>query len=187
MNLVGQIEAALNGDALENTAVTEATTAVTTAEAEVVTATEAVTSAEAEVVTTAGLLADAEALLQAAVDASEDTTDETAAVALATTAKDAADADVITATELVATAEAVVVTAGEALTIAEGEASSEDTLSLIAQLKVTDYNMISDATMRKIMAAQGREVLFDEVENVISNTAMELVTPSLTDVTPVGK
>lgn len=159
MNLISQIEAALSGDALENTAVTDAQAIVTIATSDVAVAT-----------TT---LADAETALQTDIDNSDDTTDSQAAVDAATIAL--ADADT------------ALTEANADLTTAQGEAGSADTLALIAELKVTDYNMISDATMALILAAQGKEVLFDTPETVISNHAMEIVTPCTTDVTPVGK
>ena len=159
MNIVAQIEASLNGDVLENEAVVEAQ--------------EVVATATATVAAKTILLADANTALQEAEDAGEDTTDEQAAVDSAQTAKDEADE----ALELATTT----------LTDAQSNASSADTLELIAQLKPTDYSMISNDTMRKIMTAQGREILFCDGENVISNSAMELVTPSEVDVTPVGK
>jgi len=159
MNLISQIEAALNGDALENSAVTDAQAIVTIATTDVATATTTLTAAEA--------------VLQIDVDNGDDTTDSQAAVDAATIA--------------LGDANTILTEANNDLTAAQGEASSADTLALIAELKVTDYNMISDATMALILAAQGKEVLFGTPENVISNSAMELVTPSETDVTPVGK
>jgi len=201
MNLVAQIEAALNGDALENIEVTTATEALALAEADLVSATDMLTAhqdevtAATEAVNTANtILADAQAALQVVEDAGEDTTDAQAAVDAATQALATAEAVVVTETADIAGAElavteatTAVATANDALITAQGEASSADTLDLIASLKVTDYNMISNATMAKIMTAQGREVLFADPENVVSNSAMELVTPCTTDVTPVGK
>jgi len=159
MNLVAQIEAALEGGSEETQTLIDARAALVVAQNEVATATTD--------------LDDAQALLDAAVTAGEDTTDEQSAVDDAQALKDLADAAVLQATTDVANA--------------QPEGGSDDLMTLIGKLKATDYNMISNATLRLILAAQGKEVLFSESEGVVSNHAMEVVTPSENDVTPIGK
>jgi hypothetical protein len=159
MNLIGQIEAALNTDSILLQPLVEAQAALV--------------EAQNEVGTTTVALADAQAALDTATENGDDTTEFQSAVDDAQELKDLADAAVLVATTNVANAQA--------------EYETGDLMVLIGKLKATDYNMISNDTLRLILAAQGKEVLFSEPENIISNSAMELVTPSENDVTPVGK
>lgn len=167
MNLVAQIEAALNGKTTQTQASIDAQ-AITLSDART-----ALGLAQSEAVTTTDELVTAQALLNQDIENGNDTSSSQASLNTAQESKDLSDAAVLAATTDVANALPV--------------DWNDVLMTLIDKLKVTDYNMISNDTLKLILAAQNREVLFDEPESVISNFAMELVAPSTIDVTPVGK
>ena len=61
-----------------------------------------------------------------------------------------------------------------------------ETVVAAEELNIAEQNMISNDMARSILTSKGIDVKFEEPENVISNHKMEIVTPSETDVTPIG-
>lgn len=86
---------------------------------------------------------------------------------------DAAVADTATKTTDEATAAVAVVTASDAVTTAEAGVDTAAAQAIADTLKFDQFNMISNAQARILLAGQGKPVLFEEPEDVKSDYWMQ--------------